>query len=153
VRAQDAAAVVRAPEHRVPLSAAPTGSPALDAWTRVALGDLEALELALPDAPDDVFLAAGAPWFFTLFGRDSIWAARMLLPLDVRLAAGTLKVLARLQGTTTEPSTGERPGGILHELRRDTNPLSDGTTLPPRYYGTIDATPLWILLLHDAWRA
>ncbi|MGN6743958.1 MAG: glycogen debranching N-terminal domain-containing protein [Amnibacterium sp.] len=153
VRAQDAAAVVRAPEDRVPLSVGTSGLPDLDRWLETAVGDLEALQLALPDAPDDVFLAAGAPWFFTLFGRDSIWAARMLLPAGLPVAAGTLKVLARLQGTTTDPDTAERPGGILHELRRDVNPLHHGMVLPPRYYGTIDATPLWILLLHDAWRA
>jgi hypothetical protein len=153
VRALDPAAVVAAPRTRVPLTAAPVGDPALDAWTHRALADLEALELVLPDAPDDVFLAAGAPWFLTLFGRDSIWAARMLLPLDLRPALGTLRVLARTQGTTTDVTTGERPGGIVHELRRGENALAGGTVLPPRYYGTIDATPLWILLLHDAWRA
>jgi glycogen debranching enzyme len=127
--------------------------PDLDRWLETARADLESLQLALPDAPDAVFLAAGAPWFFTLFGRDSIWAARMLLPTGLDLAAGTLKVLARLQGERTDPESGERPGGILHELRRDVNPLHHGMVLPPRYYGTIDATPLWILLLHDAWRA
>ncbi|MDQ1513495.1 MAG: hypothetical protein QOC59_1337 [Microbacteriaceae bacterium] len=153
VRAQDAAAVVRAPEQRITLTAEPTGDPALDAWLDTALGDLEALQLTLPDAPDDLFLAAGAPWFFTLFGRDSIWAARMLLPLDLRIAEGTLRVLARLQGTARDTETAERPGGILHELRRDVNPLHHGMVLPPHYYGTIDATPLWIVLLHDAWRA
>lgn len=153
VRAQDAAAVVRAPEDRVPLAVPASGLPDLDRWLETATGDLEALQLALPDAPDAVFLAAGAPWFFTLFGRDSIWAARMLLPVGLPVAAGTLRVLARLQGTATDPDTAERPGGILHELRRDVNPLHHGMVLPPRYYGTIDATPLWILLLHDAWRA
>jgi len=153
VRAEDRAAVVAAPEHPVRLAAPRTGLPSLDEWTDRALGDLEALQLVLPDRPDDVFLAAGAPWFLTLFGRDSIWAARMLLPLGTRLALGTLRVLARTQGTTTDIETGERPGGILHELRRGENALADGSILPPRYYGTIDATPLWILLLHDAWRA
>ena len=49
--------------------------------------------------PDDTFLAAGVPWYLTLFGRDSIWAARMLLPIDLGPAAGTLRALARLQGT------------------------------------------------------
>jgi glycogen debranching enzyme len=153
VRAHDPTAVVAAPTTRIPLTAATVDDPALDVWLQRALGDLEALELVLPDAPDDVFLAAGAPWFLTLFGRDSIWAARMLLPIDVRPALGTLRVLARTQGTTTDAVTGERPGGVVHELRRGENALADGTVLPPRYYGTIDATPLWILLLHDAWRA
>ncbi|GAA4740431.1 glycogen debranching N-terminal domain-containing protein [Amnibacterium soli] len=153
VRAEDRAAVVAAPPRPVPLATAPTGLPALDEWTAQALGDLEALELVLPGGDDDVFLAAGAPWFFTLFGRDSIWAARMLLPIDTRLALGTLRVLARLQGREDDVETGERPGGVVHELRRGENALGDGAVLPPRYYGTIDATPLWILLLHDAWRA
>ncbi len=153
LRAQDDAAVVRAPEDRVLLPLPPSGLPDLDRWLETASADLESLQLALPDAPDAVFLAAGAPWFFTLFGRDSLWAARMLLPTGLDIAAGTLTVLARLQGETTDPETGERPGGILHELRRDVNPLHHGMVLPPRYYGTIDATPLWILLLHDAWRA
>ena len=63
------------------------------------LDDLHGLRMATPEAPEDVFLAAGAPWFFTLFGRDSIWAARMLLPLGTSLARGTLRTLARLQGT------------------------------------------------------
>jgi glycogen debranching enzyme len=153
VRAEDRAAVVAAPAVPVPLALPATGVPDLDAWTTRALEDLEALELALPAAPEDVFLAAGAPWFLTLFGRDSIWAARMLLPVDARIALGTLRVLARLQGGTDDVETGERPGGIVHELRRGENALSDGAVLPPRYYGTIDATPLWVLLLHDAWRA
>ena len=153
IRAHDSAAVVRAPQDRVLLPAQASGLPDLDRWLETASADLESLQLALPDAPQDVFLAAGAPWFFTLFGRDSIWAARMLLPAGLEIAAGTLAVLARLQGESTDPETGERPGGILHELRRDVNPLGRGMVLPPRYYGTIDATPLWILLLHDAWRA
>lgn len=153
VHAEVRGAVLGAPARPVPLAVPPTGDPALDGWTRQALGDLEALQLVLPDAPDDVFLAAGAPWFFTLFGRDALWSARMLLPIDTRLALGTLRVLARVQGRVDDPETGERPGGILHELRRDENALADGRVLPPRYYGTIDATPLWILLLHDAWRA
>jgi hypothetical protein len=153
LRAHDDAAVVRAPEDRIPVPVTASGLPDLDRWLETASADLESLQLALPDAPDAVFLAAGAPWFFTLFGRDSIWAARMLLPTGLDLAAGTLTVLARLQGERTDPETGERPGGILHELRRDVNPLHHGMVLPPRYYGTIDATPLWILLLHDAWRA
>ena len=52
------------------------------------LDDLHGLRMSTPETPDDVFLAAGAPWFFTLFGRDSLWAARMLLPLGTALARG-----------------------------------------------------------------
>jgi glycogen debranching enzyme len=152
VVASDAAAVVAAPAARIPLSAPPVADPRVAAWLAVALADLEALQLALPDSPGDVFLAAGAPWFLTLFGRDSIWAARMLLPIDLRLAEGTLRTLARLQGMRTDPETAEAPGKIVHELRRGELRLDESTALPPRYYGTVDATALWVLLLHDAWR-
>jgi glycogen debranching enzyme-like protein/amylo-alpha-1,6-glucosidase len=107
-----------------------------------SLADANALRMAVPQARDDVFLAAGAPWYFTLFGRDSIWAARLLLPFGWQLAAGTLRTLAALQGQRLDPATSEEPGKIPHELRR-------GGSL---YYGTIDATPLWVCLLHDAWR-
>ncbi|MEV6816090.1 glycogen debranching N-terminal domain-containing protein, partial [Micromonospora sp. NPDC051296] len=118
-----------------------------------SLDDLHALRLADPEAPGDVFLAAGVPWFLTLFGRDSLWAARMMLPLGTELAAGTLRVLARRQGQRTDPATGEQPGKILHELRRGEVSLPDvGLRLPPAYYGTVDATLLWVNLLHDAWR-
>lgn len=116
-----------------------------------SLDDLETLRLTTPADGGDTFLAAGAPWFLTLFGRDSIWAARMLLPLGTDLAAGTLRVLARRQGTRTDPATGEAPGKVMHELRRP-DPTLDGQRLPAVYYGTVDATPLWISLLHDAWR-
>jgi len=100
-----------------------------------------------------LFLAAGAPWFFTLFWRDSIWAARIMLPLGTELAAWTLRTLAARQGTTTDAESCEQPGKILHEVRRDARgSRGGGWTLPPLYYGTIDATPLWVCLLHDAWR-
>ncbi len=111
------------------------------------------LLLSDPEAPTDVFAAAGTPWYLTLFGRDSIWAARMMLPAGTELAGGTLRALARRQGTRFDPATAEAPGKIPHELRRTayTDPMS-GMSLPPVYYGTIDATSLWVCLLHDAWR-
>jgi glycogen debranching enzyme len=134
--------------------AASSPDPRLARWLDTALGDLDALRLALPDAPGDEFYAAGAPWFFTLFGRDSIWAARLALALDVRLAASTLRVLARLQGTVDDPATAQEPGKILHELRGSALELpGEGIVLPPLYYGSVDSTPLWICLLADAWRA
>ncbi|NMR19404.1 glycogen debranching N-terminal domain-containing protein [Cellulomonas fimi] len=118
-----------------------------------ALADLSTLRMTADFAPGDTFLAAGAPWFFTLFGRDSIWAARMLLPLGTDLAAGTLRVLAARQGTVVDRETAEEPGKILHEVRSRPLSLGEGDrVLPPLYYGTVDATPLWVCLLHDAWR-
>jgi hypothetical protein len=115
--------------------------PRLPALLAQSLADADALRMAAGRSPDDTFLAAGAPWYFTLFGRDSIWAARLLLPFGWRLAAGTLRALAAFQGRRVDSETAEAPGKIPHELRRSSV-----------YYGTIDATPLWVCLLHDAWR-
>jgi glycogen debranching enzyme len=120
-------------------------------WLDRAVDDLDALRLCRPEGE---FLAAGAPWFFTLFGRDSLWAARFLLPVDTSIAAGTLRVLAALQGTRHDAASAEHPGGIMHELRQASLPVdNDQLSLPPLYYGTVDATPLWVCTLHDAWRA
>ncbi|WP_243707245.1 glycogen debranching N-terminal domain-containing protein [Micromonospora sp. KC606] len=117
-----------------------------------SLDDLSTLRLT---DGEDTFLGAGVPWFLTLFGRDSIWAARMLLPIGTDLAAGTLRVLARRQGRRVDDRSGEAPGKIMHEQRRgEFRVESDGDdlALPAAYYGTVDATALWVSLLHDAWR-
>jgi N-terminal domain of (some) glycogen debranching enzymes/Amylo-alpha-1,6-glucosidase len=124
----------------------------LQPWLTRSLEDLKALWMATLDAPEDGFFAAGAPWYLTLFGRDSIWTARMLLPLETEPARRTLRTLSRRQGQQVNAEAAEEPGKILHEQRRET--YGFGTmSLPPVYYGTIDATPLWVCLLHDAWRA
>jgi hypothetical protein len=117
-----------------------------------SLSDLDALRLQIPGDPSRTFFAAGAPWFFTLFGRDSLLAASLVLPRELCTAEGTLRTLARLQGTRTDPETAEQPGKILHEVRAQGMEMAEGH-LPPVYYGTIDATPLWIELLHDALEA
>ncbi|HEY0261163.1 MAG TPA: glycogen debranching N-terminal domain-containing protein [Lacisediminihabitans sp.] len=125
----------------------------LSRWMATALDDLDALRLTTSADPESQFLAAGAPWFFTLFGRDSIWAARFMLPLGTALAADTLRTLAGLQGRRSVAETAEQPGKIMHELRRATLEIpGEEISLPPLYYGTVDATPLWVCLLHDAWR-
>jgi glycogen debranching enzyme len=143
----------------------PTPAAADPQWTvpdhpliKANLADLRALLLSDPEAPDNVFAAAGAPWYLTLFGRDALWTARLLLPLGTDLAAGTLRTLARRQGVARrDGSSGrseseEAPGKILHEAR--TAALNVGSVhLPAIYYGTIDATALWVCLLHDAWQA
>lgn len=156
----DDALVVRAAPSAAPWDAGAiaaevaAGEPRLGRWLQTALGDLDALRLSLPDHPDDEFFAAGAPWFFTLFGRDALWAARLVLPVDAGIAASTLRVLARLQGTQHDPDTAQDPGKILHELRA--TPLEmpgEGIVLPPLYYGSVDSTPLWVCVLADAWRA
>lgn len=118
-----------------------------------SLDDLRHLLLRDPLDPQDVFAAAGTPWYLTLFGRDSIWAARFVLPFGTDLAAGTLRALARRQGTKDDPHSAEQPGKIPHEVRR-TAYGAEGVDLrlPPLYYGTVDATALWVCLLVDAWR-
>lgn len=130
---------------------APSSDASLDRWARQAIADCRALLL---DAGQGAFTAAGAPWFFTLFGRDSLITARFLLPLSLDLAHTTLLTLAARQGTKIDPETAEQPGKILHELRAGQLEMpGEQISLPPVYYGTIDATGLWIILLHDAWRA
>jgi glycogen debranching enzyme len=155
VTATDANAIVQAPTEGAPWSV-PTidaGDERLARWVAQALDDLDGLRLSTTTDAASQFFAAGAPWFFTLFGRDSIWAARFMLPLGTRMAADTLRVLAGLQGRSAVPATAEQPGKIMHELRRGTLRIpSEGVVLPPLYYGTVDATPLWVNLLYDAWR-
>ena len=128
-----------------------TDDPRVDRFVRWGRDDLEHLLLADPEAPTDAFAAAGSPWFFTLFGRDSLWTARMMLPFGTDVAMSTLRVLARRQGVHHDPTTDEQPGRILHEMR--TAPVDTiAAQLPPLYYGTIDATQLWMLLLAESWR-
>ncbi|TPX05808.1 amylo-alpha-1,6-glucosidase [Schumannella luteola] len=162
----DERAVVDASPHPTPWSPPDrdgvddTGAGAADddrvhRWLDRALADLDALRLVRRGS-DAEFLAAGAPWFLTMFGRDALWAARLLLPLDggVAIAASTVRALAELQGRERVAETAEQPGKIMHELRSATLSLpTENLELPPLYYGTVDATPLWICLLHDAWRA
>jgi glycogen debranching enzyme len=115
--------------------------------------DLAGLLQTDPLDHDDVYPAAGSPWYLTLFGRDAIWASRFALPLGPELAGGTLRALARRQGRRDDPATAEEPGKIVHEVRRaDADGAAGAHALPPVYYGTVDATPLWVLLLHEAWR-
>ena len=118
-----------------------------------AVDDLRHLLLRDPQAPDDVFAAAGSPWYLTLFGRDSLWTARMMLPFGTELAAGTLRTLARRQGRRFDEETAEAPGKIPHELRRTAyHDPESGLSLPPVYWGTVDATALWVTLLGEAWQ-
>jgi glycogen debranching enzyme len=139
-----------------PIVAPASDDPRLNRLLERSVSDLNSLRLAHYSHPHDTFLAAGAPWFFTMFGRDSIIAARMLLPINTAIAGGTLRALAGRQGTETDHTTAVQPGKILHEVRRTVLTMAEtgqALRLPPVYYGTIDATPLWICLLHDAWKA
>jgi glycogen debranching enzyme len=97
-------------------------------------------------------LSAGVPWFSTLFGRDSIIAASQTLILDPAIARETLNTLAAYQGTVDNEWREEEPGKILHEMRF--GELARCQEIPHTpYYGTIDATPLWLMLYAEyyAW--
>jgi glycogen debranching enzyme len=93
---------------------------------------------------------AGIPWYTTIFGRDSIITSLQTLPLTPRVARDTLRYLARCQGAKEDPFTEEQPGKIMHELRRGEMARAGETPHVP-YYGTVDATPLWLILLHETW--
>ena len=113
---------------------------------RRSYDDLGSLRIEDPNHPDRVVVAAGAPWFMTVFGRDSLLASEMALPVDPSLALGTLQTLADRQGTVVDPMSEEEPGKILHEVRLD---VSSGLSLggKPVYYGSVDATPMFVLVL------
>ncbi len=98
------------------------------------------------------FLSAGIPWFSTLFGRDSIIAAWQTLILDPKIAKDTLFILAQYQGTIEDQWREESPGKILHELRLGEMARCGEIPHTP-YYGTVDATPLWLILYAEyyAW--
>ncbi|MFJ5956024.1 glycogen debranching N-terminal domain-containing protein [Paenarthrobacter sp. NPDC092416] len=122
------------------------GNRSIERTLRRSYEDLGALRIQDPDHPDRVVVAAGAPWFMTLFGRDSLWASEMALPVDPSLALGTLRTLADRQGTVVDPASEEEPGKILHEVRLD---VSSGLALGGKstYYGSVDATPLFVIVL------
>lgn len=115
--------------------------------------DYAALRLASERGGEGEFvIAAGIPWFMTLFGRDSLIAAYQALPLFPAAAKGVLRALARLQGTRVDVPRGEEPGKILHESRAgaQSGALRILSLFP--YYGTVDATPLFLVLLAAVYR-
>ncbi|MGW0802408.1 amylo-alpha-1,6-glucosidase [Nonomuraea sp. NPDC002799] len=114
--------------------------------SREDLGSLRLFDANHPDEPPAI--AAGAPWFMTLFGRDSLLTSWMTLPLDQSLALGTLRRLARLQGTKVDPLSEEEPGKIMHELRFGTQD-DESPYGGQAYYGSVDATPLFVMLLGE----
>jgi glycogen debranching enzyme len=116
-----------------------------DAALRTAIGDFHALRI--PEG-DEHIIAAGIPWFATIFGRDSILAAYQTLALNPRLAVDTLRVLARYQGREVNDWRDEDPGKILHEYREGEMTLCGEMPFGP-YYGSIDATPLFLILLSE----
>ena len=122
-------------------------------WRRAiasSIADLEALTIDLPDKGMR-FVGAGAPWYQALFGRDSLITAWESLPLGSELALDTLDALAKKQGTEEVYRTRQAPGKILHELRIGT-PQVFGMGVGETYYGSVDASPLFVMLLAEAYR-
>jgi glycogen debranching enzyme len=110
--------------------------------------DLGSLRIFDPEDPTLTVVAAGAPWFMALFGRDSLITSWMTLVVDPSLAIGTLLTLARFQGEEVEPASEEEPGRILHEMRWGMTP-SQSRQPGDIYYGSIDSTPLFVMLLGE----
>jgi glycogen debranching enzyme len=119
-----------------------------DASITRAVDDLRSLYIG---GDGDGVISAGIPWYSTVFGRDSVITSLETLSLNPRIAIDTLRYLARHQGTKENAYTEEQPGKIMHELRRGEMARSGEIPHVP-YYGTIDATPLWLVLLHETWR-
>ncbi|MFF6801011.1 glycogen debranching N-terminal domain-containing protein [Streptomyces sp. NPDC012616] len=126
----------------------PSGWPALAAACARGLADLAALQVLAtgPDGEELRVPAAGAPWFLTLLGRDALLTSLFTLPYRPRTAAATLLALAAAQATEASPRTVSQPGKIVHEVRH--GELAHFGQVPfGRYYGSVDATPLFLVLL------
>ncbi|APR77614.1 Hypothetical protein A7982_02961 [Minicystis rosea] len=118
---------------------------------RQSVEDLGALRLYDQDCASDAWVpAAGVPWFVGLFGRDSLIASLQSMPVDPGFARGALETLAQHQATEIDAFRDAEPGKILHELR--VGELAHFHRIPHTpYYGTADATPLYLVTLHEAW--
>jgi glycogen debranching enzyme len=121
--------------------------PLTDACRR-SLVDLAALRFTTRTLPGRALPAAGLPWFMTLFGRDSILTSLQALPFVPELAATTLQALGERQGTRIDDFRDEDPGRILHEMRYGEMTAFEERPHSP-YYGSADATPLYVVLLDE----
>ena len=121
---------------------------ALVATLTRSVEDLRMLQVSDPQTPGRLVVAAGAPWYMALFGRDSLLTSWMALPVDPALAIDTLQTLAGYQGRLTDAISEEEPGRIPHEVRFGPSaPLAFGER--NAYYGTVDATPLFVALVGE----
>ena len=117
-----------------------------------AVEDMAALRLPLEGTDHLEFVpAAGVPWFVSLFGRDSLIVSLQNGMVYPDFARGSLDVLGRHQATKRDDYRDAEPGKIMHELR--SGELAHFKLIPHTpYYGTADATPLYLIVLHNAWR-
>ena len=124
-----------------------SGNEQFDAWLRRSSADLIMMTTDTPVGP---YPYAGVPWFSTVFGRDGIIAALQMLWIDPTLARGVLFYLADLQARQVDPASDAEPGKILHEMRR--GEMAALREIPfGRYYGSVDATPLFVALAGEYW--
>jgi glycogen debranching enzyme len=134
-------------------SALPTfesSSPGLANLYQQSLVDLNALRMrARRGAADSELVAAGLPWFMAPFGRDTLISSFQALPLGDGLARAALHALSDLQAKRDSPAHDAEPGKILHEMRYGKVAALTGQ-FP--YYGSVDSTLLYLMLLHETWR-
>ncbi|MEV4811575.1 amylo-alpha-1,6-glucosidase [Micromonospora avicenniae] len=121
---------------------------ALASTYRRSLVDLAALRFSPLSLGGATLPAAGLPWFMTMFGRDSILTCLQTLPFTPALSKTTLRILASLQGTRFDDFRDEDPGRILHEMRYGETAAFEEQPHSP-YYGSVDATPLFLILLDE----
>jgi glycogen debranching enzyme len=112
-----------------------------------SINDLAALRMRTGEYRRPLF-AAGMPWFMTVFGRDTEITSLQTLVLGPEVAVGALDALAELQAQEVDPEIDAEPGKIVHEVRHG----RAAEFWFPRYYGSIDATPLFLVLLAETWR-
>jgi glycogen debranching enzyme len=121
-------------------------------FDRVLQRSIDDLELLRSELDGQPYYAAGIPWYATLFGRDSLIAALQTQAFAPGMTEGTLRLLAARLGRAYDDARDEEPGKVLHELRVG-EPATLGETPFARYYGSVDATPLFLCLLgrHADW--
>ncbi|HEY7002730.1 MAG TPA: glycogen debranching N-terminal domain-containing protein [Gaiellaceae bacterium] len=121
---------------------------ALGATFAQSVADLASLRMGEDPRVPGQLPAAGMPWFMTVFGRDTLITCLQTLLFGPELAENALRVLAELQATEDVPEIDAEPGKIVHEVRHG----KGAEAWFPRYYGTVDATPLYLILLSEVWR-
>jgi glycogen debranching enzyme len=149
VQYADPARLLQAWERESPIVRTQHNGLAKALWrSRSDLGSLRIFDEAHPDRPPSI--AAGAPWFMTIFGRDSLISSWMALPVDRSLALGSVLTLADLQGECVDPLNEEEPGKIMHELRNGVDAgILHSRPRGAAYYGSVDATPLFLMVLGE----